>query len=126
MKGAKMRQYTTILLAACAMALLASLAFAGYFTSNGRVYPIQGPVNIQFFVWSVEYNLDQNQPPPEGWVMIWKYGVLKYDEMMDYTDVNGIVYYSFGTTLDQTGIDYTYQFYTFDDYTLVGVGPDVY
>ncbi|MBN2209688.1 MAG: hypothetical protein JW759_10390 [Candidatus Coatesbacteria bacterium] len=88
-----MRRHALILLATGAISVLASLAFAGYFTSDGRVYPPSGPVYFQIFKWSVEYNLDESQPAPVGVVQVWKSGFLEFEDMMSFTVLEGVVYY---------------------------------
>lgn len=121
-----MRRHTIVLLAAGAVAILAAAALAGWFWNNGRVLPPWGYGDSTEFTWSVEYQLSDEQEVPNCYLKVfdgeWQIG--RY--MMGVTQVDvGIVYYSYKMTLS-TGDQYTYQFVTFDDSTLVQFGPTVY
>ena len=106
------------------IALLAALAFAGYFTSDGWVTPTSGFANSTIFHYEVRYNLDEEQVPPNCYLKVWKGENLYINQLMAWQDFDDVVHYIYETTLPE-GDDYTYQFETFDDYTLVGVGPEV-
>jgi len=122
-----MRQYTTILLAAGMIATLAVTAFAGHFTSDyGWVTPTWGYANDTEFTYEVHYALDQNQETPSCYLKIWDGEWLIGQYMMEYTTLDYVVYYTCTRTLPNASTNYTFQMFTFDDTTLVKVGPAVY
>ncbi|MCD6327414.1 hypothetical protein J7M28_07660 [bacterium] len=120
-----MRRHTTILLSTGIIATLAILAFAGYFTSEGWVYPTSGPADMQLFKYEIHYSLAEEQDAPYAYVRIWDGEDLIHYEMMVVTTLDRVAYYTYQTGLDE-GDDYSFQFETVDDITPVAFGPDVW
>lgn len=120
-----MRRHTLTLLATCAIALLASLAFAGYFTSDGWVLPTWGYANDTEFTWEVHYSLGEEQPVPTCYVWIWDGEELLGWYGMAFNTFDRVVFYTYKSTLP-AGTDNSYKFTTVDDSTITQFGPDVY
>ncbi len=121
-----MRRRMIVLLVTGVIAALAILAFAGYFTSDGGVWPRCGLAKMQLFEYGVNYNLDEEQGTPDAYVWIWDGEDLIHGELMAVTSLDGVAYYRYYTTLHEPGDDYSYQFTTIDDSTEKQDGPTVY
>jgi len=101
---------------------LALLAFAGYFTSNGRVYPTAGSTETMF-EWSIEYNLDEEEEPPSCYLKIWDGEWLIGSYMMKATTLEGIVSYTYSRTLSAG--NYAFSFHITGLSTIRQPGPTV-
>ena len=121
-----MKRRMIVLLVTGVIAALAIVAFAGYFTSDGWVFPTSGPAKMQLFHYEVHYNLDESQPTPDALIWIWDGEDLIHYDTMKVQTLDGIAYYTYDTSLDEVGDDYSFQFTTIDDRTNVSFGPDVY
>lgn len=121
-----MRRYMLILLATGAIAALASLAFAGYFTSEGFVIPTSGQASSTLFTYGVQYQMAEDQDDaPNAYVCIYTGSTLWDKKLMGVLDItNKLVTYLYQTTLP-AGSNYGFRFETFDDSTILTLGPTV-